>query len=377
MSDITVSITSEPSITVEVSPVGVAGPQGPAGADGAQGPAGPKGDQGDPGPQGEQGPAGADGADGAPGAPGADGADGVGVPAGGTTGQVLAKNSNTDYDTEWVDAATGGGGAVWGGITGTLTDQADLAAALDGKSDDGHTHTAADVTDFDVEVSANTDVAANTAARHTHANAAVLDATTASFTTADETKLDGVASGATANDTDANLKNRANHTGTQTASTISDFNTAADARVAAGITGKADLASPSFTGNPTAPTPSAGDNDTTIATTAFVHATRGAYVGVNAQTGTTYTIVLTDQGKLVTLSNTSGITVTLPQDSDVAIPVGGRVDFAGINTGLVTFAAGTGATANGTPSLVTRARYSAATAIKTAANTWLVVGDLA
>jgi len=38
-----------------------------------------------------------------------------------------------------------------------------------------------------------------------------------------------VANGATANDSDANLKNRANHTGTQTASTISDFNTAASA----------------------------------------------------------------------------------------------------------------------------------------------------
>ena len=36
------------------------------------------------------------------GATGADGADGVGVVAGGTTGQVLAKASNTDYDTEWV-----------------------------------------------------------------------------------------------------------------------------------------------------------------------------------------------------------------------------------------------------------------------------------
>jgi len=38
-----------------------------------------------------------------------------------------------------------------------------------------------------------------------------------------------VADGSTANDSDANLKNRANHTGTQTASTISDFNTAASA----------------------------------------------------------------------------------------------------------------------------------------------------
>jgi hypothetical protein len=53
----------------------LAGPQGPAGATG---------------------PAGADGAD---------GADGVGVITGGTTGQVLAKASNTDYDTEWVTQA--------------------------------------------------------------------------------------------------------------------------------------------------------------------------------------------------------------------------------------------------------------------------------
>jgi hypothetical protein len=50
-------------------------------------------------------------------------------------------------------------------------------------------------------------------------------------TAAQITKLNGIQTGATANDTDANLKARVNHTGTQTASTISDFNTAADARV--------------------------------------------------------------------------------------------------------------------------------------------------
>ena len=51
---------------------------------------GPKGDPGDP------------GAPGADGANGTNGADGVGVPTGGTTGQLLAKHSGTDYDTEWV-----------------------------------------------------------------------------------------------------------------------------------------------------------------------------------------------------------------------------------------------------------------------------------
>ena len=60
--------------------------------------------------------AGPQGPTGATGATGADGADGVGVVAGGTTGQVLAKASNTDYDTEWV-AQTGGGGTPGGSDT--------------------------------------------------------------------------------------------------------------------------------------------------------------------------------------------------------------------------------------------------------------------
>ena len=50
---------------------------------------------------------GADGVDGTNGTNGTDGADGIGVPAGGTTGQVLAKNSATDYDTEWIDFSSG------------------------------------------------------------------------------------------------------------------------------------------------------------------------------------------------------------------------------------------------------------------------------
>lgn len=71
-------------------------------------------------------------------------------------------------------------------------------------------------------------------------NSAVLAATTASFLSADETKLDGIATGATANDSDANLKARSNHTGTQLAATISDFDSAA---VAAGSGTYAPLAS--------------------------------------------------------------------------------------------------------------------------------------
>ena len=56
---------------------------------------------------------------------------------------------------------------------------------------------------------------------------AVLAGTTASFTTADETKLDGIATGATANSSDATLLARANHTGTQGVATITGLGTLA------------------------------------------------------------------------------------------------------------------------------------------------------
>lgn len=48
---------------------------------------------------------GSTGATGATGATGSSGSDGVGVPTGGTTGQILAKNSNTNYDTHWITSS--------------------------------------------------------------------------------------------------------------------------------------------------------------------------------------------------------------------------------------------------------------------------------
>lgn len=51
-----------------------------------------KGEDGNPGPQGPPGPEGA---------PGPKGDPGIGVPTGGSAGQVLTKNSNTDYDFRW------------------------------------------------------------------------------------------------------------------------------------------------------------------------------------------------------------------------------------------------------------------------------------
>ena len=74
------------------------------------------------------------GAAGPTGSQGPAGPVGPGVVTGGFTGQVLAKKSNANYDTEWVTGGGGGGAAIWSGITGTLSNQTDLQTVLDAKA---------------------------------------------------------------------------------------------------------------------------------------------------------------------------------------------------------------------------------------------------
>jgi len=96
----------------------------------------------------------------------------------------------------------------------------------------------------------------------------------------------------------------------------------------------------------------------------------------NPQTGTTYTLVLTDLSKLVELNNASSITLTVPSNSSVAFAVGDRIDLLQTGAGQVTVAGSGGVTVNGTPGLKLRTQWSAATLIKRATDTWVLVGDL-
>ena len=98
----------------------------------------------------------------------------------------------------------------------------------------------------------------------------------------------------------------------------------------------------------------------------------------NAQTGTTYTLVVTDAAnKLVTTSNASPVTVTVPPSVFAA---GNTINVQSIGVGLTTFAAGAGVTITSTGASaaapILRARYSAATIICTASNVFTIVGDL-
>jgi len=98
---------------------------------------------------------------------------------------------------------------------------------------------------------------------------------------------------------------------------------------------------------------------------------------LNAQTGTTYTLVLADAGKFVTLNNASAIALTVPLESSVNYAIGTSIDLVQLGAGQVTVAGAGGVTVNATPGLKLRAQYSAATLVKTASNTWVLVGDIA
>jgi hypothetical protein len=99
-------------------------------------------------------------------------------------------------------------------------------------------------------------------------------------------------------------------------------------------------------------------------------------ISINAQTGTTYTFAIGDVDKLVTFNNASSVTATVPTNASVAFPTGTVIDIASLGNGIVTVAGAVGVTVNSTPGLKLRTRYSSGTLIKTATNTWLLVGDL-
>ena len=105
--------------------------------------------------------------------------------------------------------------------------------------------------------------------------------------------------------------------------------------------------------------------------------TPGGALSINAQTGTTYTLVLTDAQKLVTLTNAAAITMTVPPNSSVALGIGTQILLYQGGAGAVTVAAGSGVTINSPGSaLDLYAQYSTALLLKIATDTWILAGDI-
>jgi hypothetical protein len=104
---------------------------------------------------------------------------------------------------------------------------------------------------------------------------------------------------------------------------------------------------------------------------------------LNAQTGTTYTSVLTDSYQtLVTMSNASANAFKIPTNASVAHPIGTVITVMNIGAGTCTISAVTSGTttvlsAGATAASPTLSQYKSAALIKTGTDAWYVVGAVA
>jgi hypothetical protein len=113
-----------------------------------------------------------------------------------------------------------------------------------------------------------------------------------------------------------------------------------------------------------------------ILTAAEQNALATAMIAINAQTAS-YTAVLTDDGKLVTMSNASANNFTVPPNSSVAFGIGTQINIAQLGAGQTTLVAGAGVTINSAGTkLKLKAQYAVATVVKTGTDEWFAVGNL-
>jgi len=98
---------------------------------------------------------------------------------------------------------------------------------------------------------------------------------------------------------------------------------------------------------------------------------------LNAQTATTYNLVLTDAHKTVTLTNGSAIDARIPTNAGTAFPIGTRIELIQGGAGQVTVAPTSGVTVNSSGGKTKlAAQYAVATILKVATDTWYLFGDI-
>jgi len=119
------------------------------------------------------------------------------------------------------------------------------------------------------------------------------------------------------------------------------------------------------------------DGDVSITDSLTVSGGLVAPLAINAQTGTSYTFVAADAGKLVTSSNGSAQTVTIPPNSSVAFAIGTQIMVQNLGSANATLAQGSGVTIQSKDSnKEIDGQFAGATCIKTATDTWSLIGAL-
>jgi hypothetical protein len=100
-----------------------------------------------------------------------------------------------------------------------------------------------------------------------------------------------------------------------------------------------------------------------------------SHIAQNTQVAS-YTLALTDDGRLINMNVGSANNLTIPLNSSVAFPIGTQILINQLGAGQTTIVATGGVTINATPGLKLRAQNSLAVCIKVGTDTWLAGGDL-
>jgi hypothetical protein len=100
--------------------------------------------------------------------------------------------------------------------------------------------------------------------------------------------------------------------------------------------------------------------------------------GINAQTGTSYTLALADKGRIVTMNNASANVLTIPANSAVAFPLGTIINVIQIGAGETAIESATGVSLNGVSAGdgAIGSRWQGAALTKIGTDTWIVSGDI-
>jgi len=294
--------------------------------------------------------------------------------------------------SDTTDAATGTNKQVTrANLVGGLASSAQGALADSAlQPADVGTAAAAAATDFDAAGSAAAAQAASQPA------AAVLTATTASFTTADETKLDGIEALADVTPT-ADFATALQGAKADTATQPGDLAAVATTGAYADVTGTPTLGTAAAQDVSAFATGAEGDLAATalqpadVGTAAaedvgfFATAAQGTLAAaalpkvqtIRAVATTTDTLVIGDMDNIVRSTGATSATITVPPASAVTWVVGRSIRIRGAGAGIVTLAQGAGVTVNATPSRVFRARHSEAVITYIGSDVWDASGDFA
>lgn len=306
---------------------------------------------------------------------GATGAAGAGIIAGGATLSVLAKASDTDFDTEWLDSASVG-----------------TPLTVVRRDDAGRAQVAAPSAGNDIANKTYVDDAVNTASSN---NADVLAATSApTASTLMKRDINGRAQVVSPSaNADIATKLYVDSVGNEGVlpSSIMRRDSAGRGKVNDPAAGT-DIANKQYVdaiGNTTVVANSVIRRDAAgRAKVAAPAATDDVarldtvtnYAGLNTasfQTGTTYTFSALDQFREVDFSNGAAITVTVPDNATVPLPVGTVLKGVQFSTGTVTFVGAAGVTVSPMPgrTLALRGAFAVAFLIKRDTNHWVTFGD--